>query len=519
MRDWRMKNLLKITQPSNHYVAGVYMSEQENAIESTTAPPCTIIIFGASGDLTRRKLIPALYSLGCSDSLSEVTQVVGVARTDMGDKVFRDNLLAGIEEHGRQQACLPWETFSNQISYIPGAYDDPETYRRLKQKLDQLDATAGTQNNRLYYLATPPTLYPVIIEQLGDAGLNESGTGWTRIIVEKPFGRDLDSSNLLDQQIHAVFRERQVYRIDHYLGKETVQNLLTFRFANTIFELMWNRNYVDHVQISMTESVGVEHRAGYYDTAGVVRDMFQNHLLQLLTLVAMEPPVAFNSKELRDEKVKVLQAMRPLETTDGVWGQYIGYREEKNVVEHSDTPTYMALKLYIDNWRWKGVPFYVRTGKNLPNKTTEITLQFKQVPHLLFLDNENVTANRLSLFIQPNEGMHLNFETKIPGAGMKTKSASMEFDYEDLFGSEVLPDAYERLLLDAIQGDASLFARSDEIERAWELVAPILDAWEQDHAPSLAFYYPGTWGPSEADRMIHNDHRMWLFHCEDQKAG
>ena len=495
------------------------MSEQEVMVDSTKAPPCTIVIFGASGDLTWRKLIPALYSLGCGDRLSNTTQVVGVARTDMSDEAFRENLLAGVEAHGRQQACLPWDTFSGQLSYVSGWYDEAETYARLKRKLDQLDETAGTQNNRLFYLSTPPALYPIIIEQLGQAGLNESASGWTRIIVEKPFGRDLASSNLLDEQIHAVFRERQVYRIDHYLGKETVQNLLTFRFANTIFELMWNRNYVDHVQISMTESVGVEHRAGYYDQAGVVRDMFQNHLLQLLTLVAMEPPVAFNSKEVRDEKVKVLQTIRPPEPSDGVWGQYIGYRQEENIVENSGTPTYMALKLYIDNWRWKGVPFYVRTGKSLAKKTTEVTLQFKQVPHLLFLDNEDVTTNRLSLFIQPNEGMHLNFETKIPGVGMRTKSASMEFDYEDLFGTDVLPDAYERLLLDAIQGDSSLFARSDEIERAWELVDPILRAWEQGRAPSLAFYYPGTWGPSEADRMIHDDQRLWLTHCEDQGKG
>jgi glucose-6-phosphate 1-dehydrogenase len=495
------------------------MSDTRSPSADTPAPACAIVIFGASGDLAQRKLIPALYNLACENRLSPATHVVGVARSDMTDDGFRNRLREGVETHSRLSEDLPWEGFARRMFYLSGHYDDPATYRRLEETLCHLDRTAGTAQNRLFYLSTPPTLYPVIVERLGKAVLNDSEPGWTRLIVEKPFGRDLASSNRLDEQIHAAFRERQVYRIDHYLGKETVQNLLTFRFANTIFELMWNRNYVDHVQISMTESVGLEHRAGYYDRAGVVRDMFQNHLLQLLTLVAMEPPVTFNSKELRDEKVKVLQAIRPPQLADGVWGQYIGYRQEQDVDGHSATPTYMALKLFIDNWRWKGVPFYVRTGKKLTRKTTEITLQFKQVPHLLFADSQDLVPNRLSLFIQPNEGMHLNFEIKVPGAGMSTRSASMEFRYEDLFGQDVLPDAYERLLLDAVQGDSSLFARSDEIQRAWEIVDPILTAWETHKSPPLTFYYPGTWGPAEADRMMHNDDRMWLDHCEAQGKG
>ena len=495
------------------------MSEYPVSSDDTIAPPGVIVIFGASGDLTQRKLIPALYSLACENRLSPSTRIVGIARTQMTDDEFRDRMHTGVTEHGRhtKNDAQPWNQFADKISYLTGSYDDPDTYRRLGERLESLDATADTQYNRLFYLSTPPTLYPIIVDQLGQAALNEREPGWTRIIVEKPFGRDLASSTQLDDSIHAVFRERQVYRIDHYLGKETVQNLLSFRFANTIFELIWNRNHIDHVQISMTEQVGLEHRAGYYDRAGVVRDMFQNHLLQLLTLVAMEPPVAFNSKELRDEKVKVLQAVRPPRIEDGVWGQYIGYRQEEDVSNNSTAPTYLGIKLHINNWRWQGVPFYLRTGKNLTRKATEITLQFKQVPHQLFEDSKNLTPNRLSLFIQPNEGMHLHFETKIPGAGMRTSPVDMEFSYDEEYGAGALPDAYERLLLDAMQGDSSLFARSDEIQRAWEIADPILTAWEQHRSPPLSFYYPGTWGPTEADALMHRDNRLWLHNCGEQE--
>ncbi len=476
---------------------------------SSSTDPVAIVIFGASGDLTRRKLVPALHSMACDDLLHTNTRLIGVARSALSDLDFHDRLYDGVAEYARLEprVCELWNDFATNISYLAGAYDDPDTYRRLGERLAHLDAEAGTEGNRLLYLAIPPNLYSVVIEQLGRAGLDRNDAGWTRIIIEKPFGRDLASALQLNEETHAVFREDQVYRIDHYLGKETVQNLMTFRFANAIFEPLWNRNYVDHVQISMLESVGVGHRAGYYDTAGVLRDMFQNHLLQLLTLTAMEPPSAFNAKTLRDEKVKVLQSIRPISQEDGVWGQYEGYREEEGVVPGSLTPTYVGLKLFVDNWRWQGVPFYVRSGKGLARKATEITLQFKRVPHLIFPENAGLAPNSLSLCIQPDEGMHLQFETKVPGAGMRAEPVDMDFHYGEHFGEQALPEAYERLLLDAIQGDASLFARSDEIELAWRLVDPLT----VDKEP--VFYAPGSWGPYEADELLARDGRRWLEGC------
>lgn len=484
--------------------------------------PCVVVIFGASGDLTARKLMPALFSLACEELLPEHFAVVGVARSELDDESFRQKIREGIEVHSRLKPsqCPLWEDFSQDVFYHRANYDDPAGYKSLGKLLAKIEKERNISCNCLFYLSTPPLLYPIIVEQLGKAGLaQQSDHSWRRIIIEKPFGHNLASAVELNNQVHDVFNESQVYRIDHYLGKETVQNLLVFRFANAIFEPLWNRNYIDHVQITVSEEVGLGSRAGYYDTAGVMRDMFQNHLLQLLTLTAMEPPAEFNATSLRDEKVKVLKAIRPIKPEDvgryTVRAQYRTYRDEPGVAPGTETPTFAALKLFIDNWRWRNVPFYLRSGKALAEKLTEISIQFRHVPHLMFPlpPDSQLPPNVLGLCLQPNEGMNLRFETKLPGAGMRTRSVDMTFLYEQDFGKNTLPDAYERLILDALQGDASLFTRSDEIELAWALIDPILEGWESKHAPSLAFYESGTWGPGKVEEFIQADGREWLYGC------
>lgn len=480
----------------------------------TKAPERTvIIIFGASGDLTSRKIVPALHSLKCAGLLPKSTQIVGVARSLLTEAAFRDKLSKGIAEYSRLQPGIKeqWPSSAANLYYLAGDYDDPKTYRLLAEKLSNSGKDSGNVNH-LFYLATPAALFPIIVKQLGKSGLARPDPAWRRIIIEKPFGRDRKSARKLNGQVHAVFGEDQIYRIDHYLGKETVQNIVSLRFANAIFEPLWNRNYVDHVQITMAESIGVEHRAGYYERAGVLRDMVQNHILQLLSLTAMEPPSAFDAQNLHGEKVKVLNVVRPPSANDAVWGQYKGYQRETGVAKDSRTPTFVALKLYVDNWRWQGVPFYIRTGKMLARKTTEIVLMFRSVPLMLFPESKDVSPNRISLCIQPDEGVHLRFETKVPGMGMKTAPADLVFRY-NRFGKNVLPEAYERLLLDVIHGDTTLFVRSDFEDRSWAILDPLLNAWEQAEDEALHFYKPGSWGPVEGAQIMTRDGRSWQLGC------
>jgi glucose-6-phosphate 1-dehydrogenase len=481
--------------------------------------PSAVVIFGASGDLTERKLVPSLYLLEEDGLLPSDIRIFGVARSEMTTEEFVNHLEKGMAKYCRRLPATRelWNKFAGKITYISGSYDDPATYRKLSSEIKSYYKGLKSAGNCLYYLAIPPTLYATVIKMLGTQKMSRpKGKGWVRLIIEKPFGSDLKSARELNDLAHHHYDEDQIYRIDHYLGKETVQNLLTFRFANSIFEPVWNRNYVDHIQISVLENEGVGHRGGYYDHAGVLRDMFQNHLLQLLCLTAMDPPVILNAKELRDEKIKVLRAINPIRLEDGVGGQYTGYRKSPGVGEDSRTPTYFALKLFVNSWRWQGVPFYLRSGKNLRSKTSEIILQFKHVPHLLFRGTGEIEANILSLCIQPGEGMHLQVETKIPGAGMLTESVSMDFQYGDLYGEKALPDAYERLLLDAMKGDASLFSRSDEIERAWELVDPLISSWENSERGEVKSYEPGSDGPEEAEECLTRDGRAWLLACGDK---
>jgi glucose-6-phosphate 1-dehydrogenase len=491
-----------------------------------TPEPCTMVIFGATGDLTSRKLVPALYNLARERRLPGGFSVVGFARREWDDAHFRQVLLDGVDANSRNGAAEPalWESFAAGLFYHRATFDDPAAYRTLAERLGHIDAERGTGGNRVFYLATPPESYPDIIKNLGEAGLGRSPNGgWTRIIVEKPFGRDLESAKALNQQLLAVFDEAQVFRIDHYLGKETVQNLLVLRFANAIFEPLWNRRHIDHVQITVAESIGVEDRAGYYDSSGALRDMIQNHLTQLLTLTAMEPPVAYDANAVRDEKVKVLRAITPVAPADAARfvarGQYgagsvsgrpiPGYREERGVAPGSQTETFVALKLFIDSWRWAGVPFYLRSGKALPRRVSEIAVQFKTVPTMLFADTpmNDIEPNVLAIKIQPDEGITLKFESKVPGQS-QIRPVTMDFRYGTSFGV-ASPEAYERLLLDCMLGDSTLFTRRDEVEASWALITPIHQGWAA--APPLPFpnYEAGTWGPAAADELMARDGRAW----------
>jgi glucose-6-phosphate 1-dehydrogenase len=472
----------------------------------------TIVIFGASGDLTWRKLVPALYNNYIKGRLSQVGEIVGFARRPYTDETFRSRLQEGVKTFSSESFDQGrWEEFSAKLIYFQGNLDVSDDFKHLGDYLAQRE---GKPTNRLYYLATAPEHYIPVVNCLGQAGLAVQNETWRRIIVEKPFGKDLASARELNKVLHSAFDESQVYRIDHYLGKETAQNVLFFRFANTIFEPIWNRRYVDNIQITVAETVDIEHRADYYDSVGVLRDMFQNHLLQLLSLVAMEPPASFEADAVRNETFKLLSSIRPVALTDTVRAQYEGYRQTEGVLPDSQTPTYAAVKLYIDNWRWKGVPFYLRSGKSLASKTSQIIVEFQRPPHLMFHlpDEYKFIPNILALCIQPDEGIHLMFQAKVPDSDQEMRSVDMEFQYRESFNG-VLPDAYERLLLEALRGDASLFTRSDGIEAAWKLIDSIANGWETNNIPDLSLYRRGSWGPSDAVALLARDGRIWRLGC------
>jgi len=490
-----------------------------------------LVIFGATGDLTRRKLLPAVYSLFSEGLLPDGFSVVAFARRDKNDETFRAEIREAIGTFARLKPDNErvWSEFASRIHYHQASLDDPAGFRSLRQRLERMAEANGTPCNCLFYLATPPSLFAPIAEMLDGAGLSRRGvreSPWSRIVVEKPFGADLQSARQLAERIEGAFAEEQVFRIDHYLGKETVQNILVFRFANSIFEPIWNHKYVDHVQITVSENMGVGARGRYYDDIGALRDMVQNHMLNALCLVAMEAPVRFEADAVRDEKVKVLRALSPIPVdcllesvvraqyragTDG--GESVaGYREEEGVAPDSTTETYVALRAFVENWRWAGVPFYLRTGKRLPARISEISVHFKRVPLVLFraLPAEAIQSNILAMRIQPNEGISLRFQVKVPGSAMRTAPLKMDFSYAESFGRET-PEAYERLLLDAALGDSTLFIRRDEVEAAWTFVDPILRCWQEQAAPAVPTYAAGSWGPEEADELIEGDGRHWYL--------
>jgi glucose-6-phosphate 1-dehydrogenase len=479
-----------------------------------------MVIFGASGDLTARKLVPALYDLASQRRLPMEFAVVGVSRTEMSHDEFREKMRGALEKHRSGEVSEDvWESFSKCLFYMPGDSKKAETYRELKAFLGRIDEERETQGNRIFYLSSSPSLFSAIVEHLGEAGMNEGEHGgWARLVVEKPFGRDLESARRLNADIRRYFEENQIYRIDHYLGKETVQNILALRFSNGIFEPIWSQHYVDHVQITVAEDDGIGSRGSFYEEAGALRDIVQNHVMQVLCLTAMEPPVAFDADSVREEKVKVLKAVRPIREDEveevAIRGQYDsgwvfgeevrGYREEDEVDPGSETETYVALKLFIDNWRWAGVPFYVRSGKRLPKKATEISIQFRKTPHTPFSgpETKGLEPNVLVICIQPEEGVSLKIGAKVPGSGFKVRSVNMDLLYGSAFLEEA-PDAYQRLLLDLMLGDPTLFIRADEAEGAWGILQPVTEAWSKDG--HVAHYPAGSWGPEEAADLLEHD--------------
>lgn len=518
-------------------VVEVSAHDKPQRTQPPATDPCQLVIFGASGDLTKRKLIPALFDLSCVGCMNPYFQVIGVGRTQMSSEEFRKIMhdAAAQSRDSRDFNDVTWEWFSERLHYLSGDTNDPAFYEKLRDEMERL-STASKNHNRLFYLSVPASVTPAIIENLGAAGLNQHDRGWSRVVIEKPFGRDIESARELNKTVLSVFSEENVYRIDHYLGKETVQNILVFRFGNAMFEPIWNRNYIDYVEITAAETVGVESRAGFYEETGALRDMVANHLLQLLALTAMEPPIAFDATSVREQKVQVLRSIRPM-TVDEVAkrtirGQYgpgtiggksvPGYREEEGVAPGSTTETYAAVEFYIDNWRWAGVPFYVRTGKRLARQVTEIRVHFKRTPQALFArtPDEEIDRNVITLRIQPEEAIRIAFGAKKPGDEMQTVPVEANFCYQGAFGVRT-PVAYETLLLDAMQGEATLFTRGDEVEAEWRIITPIEEAWAELAPPAFPNYAAGSAGPEAAERMIDGDHRHWhrLVPDEADKAS
>ncbi|UII29554.1 glucose-6-phosphate dehydrogenase [Fulvivirga maritima] len=495
-------------------------------IESTKKPGSTVlVIFGASGDLSQRKLVPALYNLMLDSWLPDNFAMIGVSHHERTTEDLRELLKDGVSKHSRRdfRGNGDWDRLSSSITYYKADFTNPESYKGLAEELDAYDEKWGTKASRIFYLSVSPQFIEPIAQNISTSGVANSIEN-SRIVVEKPFGRDYESAEHLNKKLREHFKESQIYRIDHYLGKETVQNIMAFRFANTIFEPLWNRNYIDSVQITVAETVGVEHRGNYYDKSGALRDMIQNHLLQLLCMVAMEPPITYEADEIQNRKVDVLHSVRPFSTDekvqeDTVRGQYFegvvegetieGYRDAKGTGEESNTETYAAMKVYLDNWRWKDVPFYLRTGKSMPEKNTSITIQFKPVSHKLFPSEATNLPNLLTIHIQPTMGIKLCMQAKKPGLKMSLNKVGMTFDYDDAF-TEATPEAYETLLLDVMQGDSTLFMRADQVEAAWKIVMPILNYWENNKEKDFPNYAAGSWGPQKADDLLERDGRSWL---------